>query len=90
MLRAVIKSAEGIPRKCHNASGEQGEIHGIEKVCYDKILCIVLKMARHALIPFIASYAPRYEIAKNVRVRFCFKRVNRSLELLSRFNRDRC
>lgn len=74
MLRAVTKSAKEILRKCCNAAGEQSEIYSTGKVCYDKILCVVLKMARHTLISVIASHITRYKIA-NV---FLFKYVNLS------------
>jgi len=37
MLRAVIKNAEEIPWKCHNATVEQDEKHGTGKACYDKM-----------------------------------------------------
>jgi len=55
MLRAVTKSAKEILWEYCNAVGEQGEIHGTRKVCYDKILCIVWKIVRHTLISVIVS-----------------------------------
>lgn len=68
-----MKSVKKIPQKCHSAMNEQG--NGTRKVCYDKILRIVLENGTaHVTIVYCVVYSSPQNCTV-VCIRFFFNRL---------------